>query len=94
MPNTWTPCYLYQRQQAFKRLGIDLPKGKVKAGCVDQALSLIRSFFAVEKRAQHVTAEERLTLQATQNRLIIEKLEAWLTKSLNQVPPKTAIGKP
>tara|TARA_R110000822_G_scaffold43876_4_gene118168 strand:- start:356 stop:643 length:288 start_codon:yes stop_codon:yes gene_type:complete len=50
----------------------------------DQALSLIRSLYAVEKRAQHVTAEERLSLRATQRRQIIEKLEAWLTRSLNQ----------
>jgi len=33
------------------------PKGKVSRA--DQALSLIRSLYAVEKKAQHVTAEER-----------------------------------
>jgi len=32
-------------------------------------------------------------LRKAQSQPIIDKLEAWLTKSLNQVPPKTAIGK-
>ncbi len=56
-------------------------------------MSLIRSLYAVEKQTRHVTAEERLTLRKAQSQPIIDKLEAWLTKSLNQVPPKTAIGK-
>lgn len=40
-----------------------------------------------------MTAEERQALRENESRPLIEKLEAWLTKSLNQVPPKTAIGK-
>jgi len=47
----------------------------------------------VEKQAKYATAEERLALRQDQSRPIVDKLEAWLTKSLNQVPPKTAIGK-
>jgi transposase len=67
------------------------PKGKV--GRADQALSLIRSLYAVEQKAKAMTAKERLALRETQSRPLIEKLGTWLTKSLNQVPPKTAIGK-
>ena len=59
----------------------------------DQALSLIRSLYAVEQKAKTMTAEERLALRENQSRLIVDELEAWLTKSLNQAPPKTAIGK-
>lgn len=87
---THVGCWAHARRKFVEAQKVQ-PKGKV--GRADQALSLIRSLYAVEKKAQHVTAEERLTLRATQSRPIIEKLEAWLTKSLNQVPPKTAIGK-
>jgi len=87
---THVGCWAHARRKFVEAQKVQ-PKGKV--GRADQALSLIRSLYAVEKRAQHVTAEERLTLRETQSRPIIEKLEAWLTKSLNQVPPKTAIGK-
>jgi transposase len=68
-----------------------LSKGKV--GRVDQALSLIRNLYTVENQARDVSAEERMAFRKTQSRPILVKLEAWLTKSLNQVPPKTAIGK-
>ncbi|MBQ0831852.1 MAG: transposase [Marinobacter sp.] len=56
-------------------------------------MSLIRSLYAVEQKVKVMTAEERRALRDNQSRPLIEKLETWLTKSLNQVQPKTAIGK-
>ncbi|WP_417545279.1 IS66 family transposase [Marinobacter sp.] len=87
---THVGCWAHARRKFVEAQKVQ-PKGKV--GRADQALSLIRNLYAVEKKAKQVTAEERLTLRETQSRPIIKKLEAWLTKSLNQVPPKTAIGK-
>jgi transposase len=87
---THAGCWAHARRKFVEAQKVQ-PKGKV--GRADQALSLIRSLYAMEKQARHLNAEERLTLRETQSRPIIDKLEAWLTKSLNQVPPKTAIGK-
>jgi len=87
---THVGCWAHARRKFVEAQKVQ-PKGKV--GRADQALSLIRSLYAVEKQTRHVTAEERLALRKTQSQPIIDKLEAWLTKSLNQVPPKTAIGK-
>lgn len=87
---THVGCWAHARRKFVEAQKVQ-PKGKV--GRADQALSLIRSLYAVEKQGKHVSPEERLTLRETQSRPIIDKLEAWLRKSLNQVPPKTAIGK-
>ncbi|WP_417521772.1 IS66 family transposase [Marinobacter sp.] len=83
-------CWAHARRKFVEAQKVQ-PKGKV--GRADQALSLIRSLYAVEQKAKTMSAEERLALRDTQSRALIEKLEVWLTKSLNQVPPKTAIGK-
>jgi transposase len=87
---THVGCWAHARRKFVEAQKVQ-PKGKV--GRADQALSLIRSLYAVEKQAKYATAEERLALRHDQSRPIVDKLEAWLTKSLNQVPPKTAIGK-
>jgi transposase len=87
---THVGCWAHARRKFVEAQKVQ-PKGK--AGRADQALSLIRSLYAVEQKAKAMTAEERLALRETQSRPLIEKLETWLTKSLNQVPPKTAIGK-
>jgi transposase len=87
---THVGCWAHARRKFVEAQKVQ-PKGKV--GRADQALSLIRSLYAVEQKAKTMSAEERLSLRDTQSRALIEKLEVWLTKSLNQVPPKTAIGK-
>ncbi len=69
------------------------PRGK--NGKADQALALISKLYRVEKQLKETQATvERIDQQRhAQAKPIAEKLRFWLTKSLGQSPPKSAIGK-
>lgn len=87
---THAGCWAHARRKFVQAQKVQ-PKGK--KGRADQALSLIRSLYAVEKHAKHLSPEERLELRREQSQPTLDKLKAWLDKSLNQIPPKTTIGK-
>ncbi|MFC4260039.1 IS66 family transposase, partial [Marinobacter lacisalsi] len=87
---THAGCWAHARRKFVQAQKVQ-PKGK--KGRADQALSLIRSLYAVEKHGKHLSPEERLELRREQSQPTLDKLKAWLDKSLNQVPPKTTIGK-
>lgn len=87
---THAGCWAHARRKFVQAQKV---QPKCKKGRADQALSLIRSLYAVKKQAKHLSPEERLELRREQSQPTLDKLKAWLDKSLNQVPPKTAIGK-
>jgi len=82
-------CWAHARRKFFDAAKLQ-PKGKT--GRPDQALALIGKLYQVERRARDMDPEARHALRQEQARLIVDKLGAWLDKTLPQVPPKTALG--
>ena len=67
------------------------PKGKT--GKADQGLAFIQKLYAIEKQIKDEPPDVRYDIRQTQARPVIDKLKAWVEKSLPSVPPKSAIGK-
>lgn len=64
-----------------------------KPGRADRAINEIKKLYQIEALAKDLSPEERYQLRQDKAKPILDKLKAWLEKSLLQVPPKTAIGK-
>lgn len=67
------------------------PKGK--SGKADMAISLIAKLYAVEKITSDSDAAARHRKRQAQSLPVLNKLHAWLLKTQQQVPPKSALGK-
>lgn len=83
-------CWVHARRKFIEAQAVQ-PKGK--AGKADVALSLIQQLYRIEKIAQDWDAQARFQIRQAESLPIIEKLEAWLKKSLPSVLPGSAIGK-
>jgi transposase len=66
---------------------------KNKTGKAQMALNFIQKLYAIEGQIKHKTVEERYQTRQQQSKPMIEKLETWLMKSIEQVPPTGALGK-
>jgi transposase len=66
---------------------------KGKAGKADQGLAFIQKLYALEKSIKDQPPDERYRRRQQEAKPIIDKLRAWLEKSLPHVPPQSAIGK-
>ncbi|WP_280563512.1 MULTISPECIES: IS66 family transposase [unclassified Chromohalobacter] len=83
-------CWAHARRK-FVEAQKAQPKGKT--GKADWAINQIRKLYAVEKQAQGMTPEARQALRDHKSRPLIQQLRTWLDKSVNQVLPKSALGK-
>ncbi len=68
-------------------------QGKKKTGRADYALTEIQKLYRLEQKIKDLPPDKRYEQRQKIAKTIIDKLHTWLTKSLPQVPPKTAIGK-
>lgn len=66
---------------------------KGKTGKPDQALAFIQKLYQVEKKCKNDPPDKRFEIRQQQAKPIIDKIHAWLQRSLPHVPPKTALGK-
>src|SRR5690606_23876666 len=66
---------------------------KGKTGKADQGLAFIQKLYALEQSIKHQPSDERYRRRQQEAQPVIDKLRAWLEKSLPQVPPQSAIGK-
>ncbi|MDT8442562.1 MAG: IS66 family transposase, partial [Desulfuromonadales bacterium] len=82
-------CWAHARRKFFDAAKLQ-PKGKT--GRPDQALALIGKLYQVERQARAMDPGARHALRQEQARPVVDKLGAWLEKTLPQVPPKTALG--
>lgn len=82
-------CWAHARRKFFDAAKLQ-PKGKT--GRPDQALALIGKLYRVERRAREMGPDARHALRQQHARPVLDKLGAWLEKTLPQVPPKTALG--
>jgi transposase len=87
---THAGCWAHARRKFVEAQKVQ-PKGKT--GKADWALNQIRKLYAVETQAKSFDPEARQTLREQKSRLLINQLRTWLDKSVNQVLPKSALGK-
>lgn len=83
-------CWAHARRK-FVEAQKAQPAGKT--GKADQALALIQKLYAIEREIKYQPPDERHRIRQSQSKPVIGAIKAWLEKSLNQVPPKTALGK-
>jgi transposase len=70
------------------------PKGKTgKTGKADWAINQIRKLYAVETQAKALDPQARQALREQKSRPLITQLRRWLDTSLEQVIPKSTLGK-
>lgn len=87
-------CWAHARRkfhEAVKAQG--KRKGQTGGGRAQQGLALIQQLYRVEAGAKDLTADGRYALRQEKAAPILDRLRAWLDKSLPQVPPTTATGK-
>ncbi len=85
-------CMAHARRkftEALKAQG----KKKKKTSIAQQGLSVIQKLYRVEKQARAMSVDDRYALRLNYAKPILDKLRAWLDKSLTQVPPSSTTGK-
>lgn len=82
-------CWAHARRK-FKEAQALQKKGKT--GKSDQALAYINKLYAIEKNIKDDPPDKRRQVRQEMAVPIIEKLNAWLDKSLVAVAPKTKLG--
>ncbi|MCG6659922.1 IS66 family transposase [Halomonas campisalis] len=87
---THAGCWAHARRKFVEAQKVQ-PKGKT--GKADWALNQIRKLYAVETQAKTLDPEARQALREQKSRPLITQLRNWLDKSVNQVLPKSALGK-
>lgn len=66
---------------------------KGKTGKADWAINHIRKLYRIETEIKDLSPQDRQQQREERARPLLEQFKAWLDKSINQVPPKSAIGK-
>ncbi|WDE11856.1 IS66 family transposase [Thalassomonas haliotis] len=87
---TLVGCWAHVRRK-FKEAKIAQPKGKT--GKADWALSHIQKLYRLESQLKDKSAAEKYQLRQEKAVPLLKQMKAWLDKSVNQVPPSTALGK-
>ena len=82
-------CWAHARRKFFDAAKLQ-PKGKT--GRPDQALAMIGKLYQIEREARELEPDERHQLRQEKSKPVIDKLQAWLTKTLPRVAPKTKLG--
>lgn len=83
-------CFAHARR---KFVDVQKTQTNGKAGKSDQALAFIQSLYAIESTIKDKSREEKFIARQQQAKLILDKLHAWLIKSLPHAPPESSIGK-
>ena len=86
-------CWAHARRK-FKEAIV--AQGKNKSGKVskaDMALNMIAKLYRIETQIESLSLEERLYFRRTHSRAQLALFKQWLDKSVEQVSPKSALGK-
>jgi transposase len=84
-------CFAHARRKFDEALKAQGKKGR--SGKAQMGLAFIQKLYVVEKQLKDVEPEERARERQQQAKPILDKLRAWLDKSLPEVPPSTLTGK-
>jgi transposase len=87
---TLVGCWAHARRK-FKEAEVAQPKGKT--GKANWALNQIQKLYRIETRIKDKTAQDKQTIRQQQSKPLLAQFKAWLDKSANEIPPKTALGK-
>lgn len=66
---------------------------KGKTGRADWAVLHIQKLYRIESKIKDMTSEEKLAIRQEKSVPLLNEFKKWLDKTVNQVAPKTAIGK-
>lgn len=83
-------CWAHARRKLMDAKAV---QKKSKTGKADQGLAYIQKMYALERAIKEKPPDERYRRRQKDIKPVIDKLRAWLEKSLPQVPPHSAIGK-
>lgn len=83
-------CWAHARRK-FVEAKQAQPKGKT--GKADWAINHIQKLYRVEAEIKDLKPIEKQRIRQDKSRPLLDEFNAWLGKSANQVPPKTAVGK-
>jgi transposase len=67
------------------------PKGK--SGKADMAMNLIQKLYRIEAQIKGSSADEKQQIRQQQSLPLLNEFKNWLDKSVDHVPPQTALGK-
>ena len=68
-------------------------QAKGKTGRADWAVLHIQKLYRIESKIKEMTVAEKLAIRKEESLPLLNEFKDWLDKTVNQVAPKTAIGK-
>ena len=83
-------CWAHARRK-FVEAKQAQPKGKT--GKADWVINHIQKLYRVEADIKDLKPIEKQRIRQDKSRPLLDEFNAWLDKSANQVPPRTAVGK-
>lgn len=85
-------CWAHARRK-FKEADIAQSKGKPKAGKATWAMTHIKKLYRIETLIKDKAPVEKQAYRKEHATPLLKEYKAWLDKSIQQVPPKSALGK-
>jgi len=78
-----------------RRKFIEAQRGQVKGktGKADWAINHIQKLYRIETQIKNKPIDERYRVRQIESKVLLEQFKTWLDKSVDQVPPKSLIGK-
>ncbi|MET1256577.1 IS66 family transposase [Aliikangiella maris] len=83
-------CWAHARR---KFIEAEKVQGKNKTGKANWAISHIKKLYRLEKQINDLSPNQKMIERKEKALPLLKQLKSWLDKSVNQVPPKSAIGK-
>lgn len=87
---TGSGCWAHVRRKFDEAQKI---QGKHKTGKAQYALNEIRKLYAIEQQLKDKPPDQKRAVRLARAGPVLDKLRGWLDKSLEQVPPRTTLGR-
>jgi len=87
---TLVGCFAHARRKFVEAKQAQV---KGKTGKADWAISHIGKLYRIEREIKAMTPDEKYQHRKERAKPLLDEFRVWLDKSVNQVPPKTALGK-
>ena len=87
---TLVGCFAHARRKFVEAREVQV---KGKTGKADWAISHIQKLYRIESDIKDLGSEEKQQQRQERAKPLLDQFKAWLDRSANQVPPKTAVGK-
>ena len=86
-------CWAHARRKFIDAQKATAKSKSKKTGKADMAVSLIAKLYAIENRIKHLSVEAKQTIRQQEAVPILNKIRAWLDKTLHSTLPKGMLGK-